>query len=86
MSEYDHEASIMRRPWPTGGFCAMGKKRVGHHYRPRSQRMTAFGNEIKIMRKEASVTKRYGLFPISAWWLRVRRGRGGAGKVKALSG
>jgi hypothetical protein len=24
-SECDHEASIMRRPWPTGGCCAMGK-------------------------------------------------------------
>jgi len=26
MSEYDPEASIMRRPWPTGGCCAMKKK------------------------------------------------------------
>jgi len=23
----DHEASIMRRPWPTRGYCAMGKKK-----------------------------------------------------------
>jgi hypothetical protein len=26
VSEYDHEASIMRRPRPTRGCCAMGKK------------------------------------------------------------
>ena len=26
VSECDHEASIMRRPWPTGGCCAMVKK------------------------------------------------------------
>ena len=25
VSECDREASIMRRPWPTGGCCAMGK-------------------------------------------------------------
>jgi hypothetical protein len=25
VSEYDREASIMRRPWPTGGCCAMGE-------------------------------------------------------------
>ena len=25
VSEYDHEASIMRRPWPTRGSCAMEK-------------------------------------------------------------
>ena len=24
--ECDHEASIMRRPWPTGGCCAVVKK------------------------------------------------------------
>ena len=27
MSECDHEPSIMRRPWPTRGFCAMVKKK-----------------------------------------------------------
>jgi hypothetical protein len=26
VSECDREASIMRRPWPAGGCCAMGKK------------------------------------------------------------
>jgi hypothetical protein len=26
VSECNHEASIMRRPWPTGGCCAMDKK------------------------------------------------------------
>jgi hypothetical protein len=26
VSERDREASIMRRPWPTRGSCAMGKK------------------------------------------------------------
>jgi len=26
MSERDHESSAMRRPWPTGGCCAMVKK------------------------------------------------------------
>ena len=26
VSEYDREASIMRRPWPTRGCCAMEKK------------------------------------------------------------
>jgi hypothetical protein len=26
VSECDREASIMRRPWPTGGCCAMGTK------------------------------------------------------------
>jgi hypothetical protein len=26
VSECDREASIMRRPWPTRGCCAMGKK------------------------------------------------------------
>ena len=26
VSECDREASIMRRPWPTRGFCAMEKK------------------------------------------------------------
>ena len=25
VSECDHESSIMRRPWPTWGCCAMGK-------------------------------------------------------------
>jgi hypothetical protein len=25
VSEYDREASIMRRPWPTRGCCAIGK-------------------------------------------------------------
>jgi hypothetical protein len=25
-SECDREASIMRRPWPTGGCCAIGEK------------------------------------------------------------
>jgi hypothetical protein len=25
VSECDREASIMRRPWPTGGCCSMGK-------------------------------------------------------------
>jgi hypothetical protein len=25
VTECDHEASIMRRPWPTGGCCAIGK-------------------------------------------------------------
>jgi hypothetical protein len=28
VSECDREASIMRRPWPTRGCCAMGKKRL----------------------------------------------------------
>ena len=27
VSECDHEALIMRRPWPTGGCCAMVKKK-----------------------------------------------------------
>jgi hypothetical protein len=26
LSECDREAPIMRRPWPTGGFCAMWGK------------------------------------------------------------
>jgi hypothetical protein len=26
VSECDSEASIMRRPWPTGGFCAIEKE------------------------------------------------------------
>jgi hypothetical protein len=29
VSECDREASEMRRPWPTGGCCAIGKKNVG---------------------------------------------------------
>jgi hypothetical protein len=28
VSECDREASIMRRPWPTGGCCAMEKKNL----------------------------------------------------------
>jgi hypothetical protein len=24
--EYDREDSIVKRPWPTGGYCAVGKK------------------------------------------------------------
>ena len=28
MSEWDHEPSIMRMPWPTGGCCAMKKNVV----------------------------------------------------------
>jgi hypothetical protein len=28
VSEFDREASIMRRPWPTRGYCAMEKKTV----------------------------------------------------------
>ena len=27
MSEYDHETSTMRRPWPTGGLFAMVEKK-----------------------------------------------------------
>jgi hypothetical protein len=28
VSECDHEASIMRRPWPTSGCSAIGKKKL----------------------------------------------------------
>jgi hypothetical protein len=28
VSECDYEASIMRRPWPTRGCCAMGEKSI----------------------------------------------------------
>jgi hypothetical protein len=30
LNEFDHEASIMRRPWPTGGCCAIVKKKVDY--------------------------------------------------------
>jgi hypothetical protein len=29
VSEFDHEASIMRRAWPRRGCCAIGKKKYG---------------------------------------------------------
>ena len=28
VSECDHESSIMRKPWPAGGCCAMVKKNI----------------------------------------------------------
>jgi hypothetical protein len=30
VSACDREASIMRKPWPTRGSCAIGKKKGGH--------------------------------------------------------
>jgi hypothetical protein len=30
VSECDREASTVRRPWPIGGCCAIGKKKVSH--------------------------------------------------------
>jgi hypothetical protein len=69
VSEYDREASIMRRPWPNWGFCTMVKKIVSHHYWPRGHRMTGFGNKIKMIRQEGSSRdKTCGIFPIVAWW------------------
>ena len=32
MSEYDHETSTVRRPWPTGGCCAMGGEGRGERF------------------------------------------------------
>jgi hypothetical protein len=32
VSEYDHESSIMRRPWPTRDCCAMGKKLMSYWF------------------------------------------------------
>jgi hypothetical protein len=31
VSEYDHESSMMRGPWPTVGCCAMVKKNKSSH-------------------------------------------------------
>jgi hypothetical protein len=32
VTEYEHEASIMKRSWPTRGHCASGRKKLGFSF------------------------------------------------------